>query len=131
MTKSKPEDSQTWIDPAELPEYEGQLAVDVYQTEDTIVVLAPIAGVSDKNIEISITDEVVTIRGHRHRSETVAEENYFAQECYWGPFSRSYLLPMPVEADHGHASLKDGILTVTIPKQEKAKTKMIKVTAAE
>ncbi len=111
-----------------LEEYEGQLAIDAYQTPDEVIVKAPIAGVKPADLEISITDEVVTVRGQRHQEVSNSEADYFCQECYWGSFSRSYVLPISVDADKAQANLKDGILTITIPKQEKAKTRILKVT---
>lgn len=111
-----------------LEEYEGQLAIDAYQTNEYVIVKAPIAGVKPQDLEISITDEVVTVKGQRHQEVTTSEADYFCQECYWGSFSRSYVLPIPVDADKAQANLKDGILTLTIPKQEKAKTRILKVT---
>ena len=111
-----------------LEEYEGQLAIDAYQTNEYVIVKAPIAGVKPQDLEISITDEVVTVKGQRHQEVTSTEADYFCQECYWGSFSRSYVLPIPVDADKAQANLKDGILTITIPKQEKAKTRILKVT---
>jgi HSP20 family protein len=107
--------------------YEGQLAVDVYQTADDIVLKAPIAGVKPEDLEISITDEVVSIKGQRKEVEEIVRENYFAQECYWGGFSRSYTLPVAVNSEKATAGLKNGILTVTIPKSEKTKTKTIEI----
>lgn len=111
-------------------EDEGQLAVDVYQTEDAIVLVAPIAGVSEANLEVSITDEIVSIRGTRMQPETVPQENFFVQECYWGSFSRSYVLPVAVDPDNAQAALKDGILTIRIPRVEKSKTRILKITNA-
>ncbi len=110
-------------------EYEGQLAVDAYQTNDAIVVKAPIAGVKPSDIEISITDEVITIKGKRKQEPAIGEADYFCQECYWGSFSRAYIIPVPVDSEKAQAGLKDGILTILIPKQEKSKTRVIKVTA--
>jgi len=108
---------------------EGQLALDAYQTEDDAIVKAPIAGVSPEDIEIAITDEVVTVKGSRRREETVNFENYFTQECYWGSFSRSYLLPVAVDSEKAKAVIKNGILTITVPKREKTKTRIVKVEA--
>ena len=110
-----------------LEEYEGQLAIDAYQTPDYVIVKAPIAGVKPQDLEISITDEVITVRGQRHQEVSKSEADYFCQECYWGSFSRSYVMPIPVDADKAQANLKDGILTITIPKQEKARTRILKV----
>ena len=112
-------------------EYEGQLAVDVYQNEDSIVIKAPIAGVSSEDLDISITDDVVVIKGDRKVSADVTNDNYFAQECYWGSFSRSYVLPVAVDSDQAQAKLKDGMLTITIPKLEKSKTRTLKIQAEE
>ncbi len=108
-------------------EDEGQLAIDVYQTEDAIMFIAPIAGVSESNLEVSITDEIVAIRGSRTQPGQVSSENYFVQECYWGSFSRSYVLPVAVDPDAAAATLKDGILTIRIPRIEKSKTRILKI----
>lgn len=110
-----------------IGDYEGQLAVDVYQTEIDVVIKAPLAGVAKDDLEISITDEVVNIKGERRQKEEVVKENFYTQECYWGAFSRSYILPVAVDAAKAEASLKNGILTITIPKLEKSKTKLIEI----
>ena len=95
---------------------EGQLSVDVYQTEDTIVIKSTIAGVRPEDIDISITNDMVTIRGERYLDEEVPDNAYFYQECYWGGFSRSIILPMEVKSDESDASLKNGILRIEMPK---------------
>lgn len=110
-----------------LEEYEGQLAIDAYQTADNVVIKAPIAGVSPDDLEISITDEVVGIKGERKDETVTSKDGYFCQECYWGSFSRSYILPVAVDANKAEATLKNGILTIVIPKQEKTKTRVLKV----
>ena len=125
MAKEKKE---TQEDEGWFEEYEGQLAVDAYQTNDEVIVKAPIAGVKPQDLEISITDEVLTVRGKRSQEVAVEQADYFCQECYWGAFSRTYVLPVPVDADRAQANLKDGILTITIPKQEKSKTRVLKIT---
>lgn len=125
MTNVQPQpagNTQDWME-----EYEGQLAIDVFQTDDEIVLKAPIAGVKPEDLEISITDEVINIKGERKEISEVARENYFAQECYWGAFSRSYILPIAVSSEKATASLKNGILTIKIPKEEKSKTKTIEI----
>ncbi|OGD66578.1 hypothetical protein A3F08_00200 [Candidatus Berkelbacteria bacterium RIFCSPHIGHO2_12_FULL_36_9] len=114
-----------------LEEYEGQLAIDAFQSNDAVIVKAPIAGVRPEDLEISITDEVVSIKGERREASEIEKENYFCQECYWGSFSRSYLLPVAVDAEKADASLKNGILTIAIPKLEKTKTRILKVKAGE
>jgi HSP20 family protein len=126
MSKEKTQkEEEGWFE-----EYEGQLAVDAYQTNDSVVIKAPIAGVKPADLEISITDEVVSVKGHRQQEVDIEASDYFCQECYWGAFSRSYVLPVPVDADQAQASLKDGILTIIIPKQEKSKTRVLKINSA-
>lgn len=110
-------------------DYEGQLAVDAYQTDDSVIVKAPIAGVRPEDLEISITDDSVSIKGHRKEEHEITRDNYLCQECYWGAFSRVYNLPIAVDSEKAKASLKHGILSITIPKLEKAKRKIIKVKA--
>ena len=110
-----------------MQEYEGQLAIDAFQTEDSVVVKAPIAGVKPEDLEISITDEAVSIKGQRMEEREITRDNYLAQECYWGSFSRTYSLPIAVDSEKAKASLKNGILTISIPKLEKSKKKIIKV----
>lgn len=108
-------------------ESEGQLAIDVYQTEDEIVIKSTIAGVDPKGIDVSITSDTVTIRGTRQKDERVSGENYFYQECYWGTFSRSVILPMEIDADNAVASFKNGILTIRLPKIHKNKEKKLSI----
>jgi HSP20 family protein len=106
---------------------EGQLALDVYQTDKYIVILAPVAGVKLEDMTVEITDDVLTIKGHRQYEQTVEEENYFTQECFWGDFSRSIVLPASVDSNKISASFKDGVLKIEIPKIEKARSKVIKI----
>lgn len=108
-------------------QFEGQLAVDVYQTPNDIVVKAPIAGVAPNDIDISLTDDVLTIKGRRVREENARPEDYFCQECYYGVFSRSIILPTAVATDQSDAAFINGVLTITIPKAEKARTKRLNV----
>ncbi len=111
-------------------EFEGQLAVDVYQTKDTVVIKAPIAGVRPDDIDVAISEDVVTIRGDRKDEKAVDKEHYYVQECFWGSFSRSVILPTSTIADKAVASLKDGVLTIEIPKVVQNKVKKIKVSAS-
>lgn len=110
-----------------LEDYEGQLAIDAYQTDDSVVLKAPIAGVRPEDLEISITDDLVSIKGERKEEARIERDNYLCQECYWGGFSRTYSLPVAVDSEKAQAGLKNGILTIAIPKLEKSKTKVIKV----
>ena len=128
MSKNITEADPIVMDPAEwMEELEGQLAIDVYQTPGEIIIKAPIAGVRQEDLDVTITDEQVTIRGERHDAQTEAVESYMVQECYWGAFSRIYSLPIAVDSDKATARLVNGILTITIPKAAKARTKTIAV----
>ncbi len=106
---------------------EGQLAIDVYQTPGEIIIESPIAGVAADDLDVAITNESVTIRGRREHSERVREEDYFYQECYWGRFSRSVILPQEIDPERAEASIRNGVLTVRLPKLTRAKSKKIKV----
>jgi len=119
-------EEKDWLEEAEGEE-EGQLTIDVYQTDTDIVIKSTIAGVNPEDIDVSITNDMVTIRGKRTKDESVSAENYYYQELYWGGFSRSVILPVEVDTDKAKASIKNGILTVKLPKSEKIKTKKIKV----
>jgi len=101
--------------------YEGQLALDVYETPNNIVIKSAIAGVKPEDISISISNDMLTIRGKRQQEEEIKEENYFYRECFWGGFSRSIILPLEVNTDAIEATLKNGILTITLPKIKKGK----------
>src|SRR3989344_493649 len=102
---------------------EGHLTVDVYQTEDEIIVQSTIAGVTADDIDITITSDMVTIKGRRESSEKVKASDYYYRELYWGAFSRSIILPEEIDADNAKASMKNGILTIRMPKLSKNKTK--------
>ena len=106
---------------------EGQLSIDVYQTPKDIIVKSTIAGVKPEDIDISINNDMLTIRGKREMTQEVKEENYLFRECYWGSFSRSIILPVEIRADKIDASLENGVLTVTLPKAKVAKQISIKV----
>ena len=119
---SPQKENQEW-----LPESEGQLTIDVYQTPMDIVIKSTIAGVNPEDLDITITNDMVTIKGKREKDEEIRTDDYYYQECYWGAFSRSVILPVDVEAEKADASMKNGILTIRLPKIEKIKTRKIKV----
>lgn len=106
---------------------EGQLTIDVYQTENDIVIKSTIAGVKPEDLDVSINNDMVTVKGERKNEEEVENGNYYYQECYWGSFSRSVLLPVDVIPEKADASLKNGILTIRLPKADTTKTKKIQV----
>jgi HSP20 family protein len=126
MHQQQPQGDENWYNESN---FEGQLAVDVYQTESDIVIKAPIAGVSPKEIDIAITDDVVTIKGHRKMVENISAEDYYCQECYYGVFSRSIILPVPVVTEQASATFLNGVLTITIAKAANARTKKLEVKA--
>lgn len=106
---------------------EGQLTIDVYQTENDIVIKSTIAGVKPEDLDVSINNDMVTVKGERKNEEIVENGNYYYQECYWGSFSRSVLLPVDVIPEKADASLKNGILTIRLPKADTTRTKKIQV----
>jgi len=110
-----------------VADQEGQLTIDVYQTESDIVIKSTIAGVKPEDLDIQINNDMVTIRGERRKEDEVREEDYYYQECYWGAFSRSIILPVDVEANKAEAIMKNGILTIRLPKAETAKARKIQV----
>ena len=110
-----------------LSDYEGQLNIDMYQTKDNVIIKSTIAGVRPEDIDITVANDMVSIKGSRRKEENVPQEDYFYQECYWGNFSRSVIVPVDIDSEEIEADLKDGILTVVIPKAAKAKTKKVKV----
>lgn len=114
-------------DQVEESDEEGQLIVDVYNTPDEIVIKAIVAGVKPDNLDISITRDMVTIRGKREEKREIREEDYFYQELYWGAFSRTILLPQEVEVEHAMANEKHGLLTIRLPKIDKEKQTKLKV----
>lgn len=112
-----------WDESEDLP---GQLAVDVYETKERLVVKARTAGVNKNDLDVSISDNTLSIRGTLSANEDDVE-NYFVQECYWGEFSRSIALPVPVREEEIEAVLKDGVLTISFTKVKQDTVKKIQV----
>lgn len=127
--ETEPVKEKSWLEEAETEE--GQLTIDVYQTDQDIVIRSTIAGVKSEDIDISINNDMVTIRGKRIKDEQVSAENYYYQELYWGTFSRSVILPVEVDPDKTKATIKNGVLTIRLPKSEKTKVKKINVVRSE
>jgi HSP20 family protein len=105
----------------------GQLAVDVYETRERLVVKARTAGVNKNDLDVSISDNQLTIRGTLSAGNEEGVENYFLQECYWGEFSRTIALPVPVKEEEIEAVLKDGVLTISFGKVKQDTIKKIQV----
>lgn len=116
------ENNEEWLN-----DFEGQLNIDMYQTKDNVIIKSTIAGVRPEDIDITVANDMVTIKGSRKKDEEIPQDDYFYQECYWGNFSRSVIIPVDIDSEEIEADLKDGILTVIIPKAAKAKTKKVKV----
>jgi len=122
----KTKETNEW--PAET-EGSGELAVDVYQTPDSIVIKALVAGVQPQTIDISLTREMLTVSGIRSDEREVEDDHYFQRELYWGSFSRTILLPEEIDVDRAEASEKHGILMIRLPKINKKRETKLKVRA--
>lgn len=116
--------SDDWDEEEAVP---GQLAVDVYETKEKLVVKGRVAGVNKSELDVSIADNTLSIRGTLSAGNEDDVENYFVQECYWGEFSRSITLPVPVKEDEIEAVLKDGVLTISFNKVKQDTVKKIQV----
>ncbi len=130
--KEGPEEKkEEWMNDAESLKSEngeeGQLAIDVYQTAKDIVIKSIVGGVKSEELDISINNDMVTIKGVRQNPDEVASEDYYYQECFWGSFSRSVILPTEVDVESAEAAMKEGILTVKLPKIKKTVSKKITV----
>jgi len=118
--KEEPEKKEKWL------ESEGELAVDVYQTDSELVIQSAIAGIKPGDLDISVESDVILIKGKREKLGLEEKErNYFYQECYWGPFSRQIILPTEIDPSRIEASMKEGILTIRMPKIEREKKRKI------
>lgn len=105
----------------------GQLTVDMYQTPTEIVVKAMVAGVKPEDIDISITRDMVTIKGTREESNDFSDSDFFHKELFWGSFSRTIVLPQEIEVEEAEALNKNGLLTIRMPKLDKNKQAKVKV----
>jgi HSP20 family protein len=123
---SKPADAgnDDWDEEEAVP---GQLAVDVYETKEQLIVKARTAGVNKGELDVSIADNTLSIRGTLSAGTEDGVENYFVQECYWGEFSRSIALPVPVKEEEIDAVLKDGVLTISFTKVKQDTVKKIEI----
>jgi len=118
-TEMKAENKSEW------KSAEGQLAIDIYETEDDLVLQTAIAGVDAESLDISIEKDLLIIRGERKNPAKEAKKNYFVQECFFGPFSREAILPREIDPGHTKAAMEDGILTIRMPKVERDKKRKI------
>lgn len=108
-------------------EEEGELTVDIYDRGDAIIIQSTVAGVKPEDLDISITSDVVTIRGKRLPPEKIEDKNYYYKEIFWGGFARTIFLPEEVEDAEAEAAMKNGLLTVTLPKKKRGVVQKVKV----
>lgn len=122
-------EEETWQDeePMESAPQEGELPVDMYQTNDAIIIKALVAGVSPSDLDISITRDMVTIRGVREEYQETNDDNYFHRELFWGSFTRTLVLPEEVVIDEAEAQEKHGLLEIRLPKLDKHRSTQLKV----
>ena len=113
-----------WVETDEFP---GQLAVDVYETADKLIIKARTAGIERKDLDVSISDNILTISGVLNGGEDDKATQWHIQECYWGEFSRTIALPVQVKEDGVEAVLKDGVLTISFEKEKTEAPKRIMI----
>lgn len=108
-------------------EEEGELAIDLYETSENLILQAIIGGMKASDLDITITNDMITIKGERKREELGTIEKFYYEECFWGPFSRSLILPQEINADKAKATIKNGLLTIILPKIIKTKKKILEI----
>lgn len=123
LTIQSNEQSLPWLSRRE----EGELAVDVFETESAVFVKTAIAGVKPEDLELSLSHDMLTIRGSRHEEKGEEEKNYLCRECHFGPFSRSIILPGEVSTAKAEATFKSGLLLIKLPKTKKRGEIKVKV----
>ena len=112
---------------AGMPERSWAPGADMYETKDELVVKVDLPGTSEKDVQVSITGDMLSLKGQRQDPETVKPEHYFRGERWAGRVERVFQLPIPVQAENVKASYRDGVLTVTLPKVEAVKPREIKI----
>ena len=117
--------------PQEHNDDSAPIPIDVYSVKDKLIILAPIAGISIEDISVSITEDVLSIKGTRNKPEEFSSQEYFSRECFWGEFSRSIVLPVAVDTEKVAAFYKKGVLRIEMPIIEEEKTRVIPVRIGE
>jgi HSP20 family protein len=125
------EETPMMEDDTSFQSQDAQLTVDVYQTNDDIIIKTMVAGVAPDDLDISITRDMITIKGHRDELTDIMDDDYFYRELYWGGFSRSILLPAEIEVEEAEAIQRHGLLTVRLPKIDKDKQTKLRVKASD
>lgn len=116
--------SSTWL---EEQAGEGELALDVYQTPSHVIVRTMVPGVKREDVEISLSRDILTIKGSRKEENEVSDQDYFHKELYWGSFSRSIVLPHEVDIERAEALENQGLLTIKLPKVDKERQTKLRV----
>lgn len=119
-------DQETWRQQDD-EEQDGELPIDMYQTRDTVVIRALVAGVSPEDLNISITRDMVTLKGLREEVQEAPDEDYYHRELFWGSFSRSIVLPEEIVIDEAEAREKHGLLEIILPKLDKGRSARLTV----
>lgn len=133
IAESVKNDYQSVDEPAEAFDFsddgkpEGQLLVDIYQTPISFIIESHVAGIEPESLDVSIAPENISIRGKRRKKEKIEDNEYLLRECFWGRFARSVILPQQIDPDKSHASLKNGILKIVLPKLSRQKHKKLEV----
>lgn len=126
--EDEPQEEESWEgDNSRGSQQDGELPVDMYQTDDAIVIRALVAGVSPGELDISITRDMVTLRGVREEIQEVHDDGYFHRELFWGSFSRTLVLPEEIAIDEAEAQEKHGMLEIRLPKLDKHRSTQLKV----
>ncbi len=120
-------DDQTPENTSWEEEKDGELSVDVYNDKDEIIIKTMVAGVRPEDLDISITRDMITIRGTRQEEKEILRENYHHQELYWGSFSRTIMLPAEIDIEAAEATEKHGLLILTLPKIDKERKTKLRV----
>ncbi|HEX4799487.1 MAG TPA: Hsp20/alpha crystallin family protein [Candidatus Paceibacterota bacterium] len=124
---SEPSAGNSWGDESESDAQEGELPVDMYQTRDSIVIRALVAGVNPEDLDIAITRDMVTLKGTREENQEAPDEDYYHRELFWGSFSRTILLPEEIVIDEAEAKEKHGLLEIILPKLDKERSARLTV----
>jgi HSP20 family protein len=123
-------DTENELEALEEAEEEGQLAIDMYQTPSEIIIKTMIAGVKQEDLDVSITRDMVVIKGRREETNDTVGNDYFHKELYWGSFSRTIILPQEIDVDESEAINKNGLLIIRMPKIDKHRQAKLKIKSA-
>ncbi len=120
-------DQDTWRTANDAEDQDGELPIDMYQTRDAVVIRALVAGVSPEDLNISITRDMVTLKGQREEMQEAPDEDYYHRELFWGTFSRSIVLPEEIVIDEAEARERHGLLEIILPKLDKGRSARLTV----